>query len=112
VVIASEAYAPFYAAMRRRHGYCGPYRLGIAIGEAGADLPNPYTKARSRKNFDDGIVVGQRRRAREAAESDIRIAIWNAARESGMAQDPALALIERVMAQPAMRRAINAGFAL
>jgi hypothetical protein len=106
--VGDARYAPFYADMRRRCGYCGPYRLGIAIGEAGEDLPNPYTNPKSAKVFADGLLAGHERRRRDEAERDIRIAIWNACRTGGMGQDLSQALIQRAMSEPAMRRAIQA----
>lgn len=103
-----DQYEPYRDTMRRKHGYCGPYRLGIAIGEDGADLPNPYSKPASARQFEDGRRVGRHLRAREEAERNIRIAIWNAARDGGMQQDLAQALIQRAMNEPLIRRVIDA----
>lgn len=104
----TDLYEPFRAEMRRRHGYCGPYRLGIAIGEAGSDLTSPrgYTP-RSIQQFDAGRKVGEARRNREEAEREIRTAIWNACRTGGMRDDLSQALVRRAMEEPLMRRAIG-----
>ena len=104
---ADERYQPFRDAMRRKHGYCGPYRLGIAIGEAGEALPCPYENPRSFDQFEAGRKVGIWLRARHQAQVDIRTAIWNAARNGGMGQDAAIALVERAMQEPTMMRAIQ-----
>lgn len=106
--IGDERYRPFRDAMRKKHGYCGPYRLGIAVGEAGEDLPNPYAKARSAAQFDAGLRVGAWLRARDEAQRNIRIAIWNACRNGGMGQDVSQAIVVRAMDEPLMRKAIDA----
>jgi hypothetical protein len=63
--------------MRERYGYCGPYRLGLAVGGAGVKLPPPpyYTK-RARKQYQQGIVW---------AETEARLsAIAAAVEEEGL----------------------------
>lgn len=56
-----EDYEPYREVMRQRYGYCGPYRLGIAIGEAGAALNNPYSEPAASRQFWQGVMVGQER---------------------------------------------------
>ncbi len=46
--------------MHRKHGYCGPYRLGISVGFYGEELPCPYSNPRSVKTYNDGIEAGKR----------------------------------------------------
>lgn len=58
-----EDYEPYRDVMRRRHGYCGPYRLGIAIGEAGVRLDCPYTYPATVRQFWEGVAVGRERDA-------------------------------------------------
>lgn len=38
----ADLYAPFRAEVRAKGQRCTPFRLGIAVGRAGAALPNPY----------------------------------------------------------------------
>lgn len=53
-----------YAAIARSKGQtCTPYRLGIAVGEAGDDLPSPYRAgSRGESCYHAGINEGRRRR--------------------------------------------------
>lgn len=66
-----DRYEPYRAVMRAQHGYCGPYRLGIAIGEAGVRLPNPYERARARAQFDAGVLNGRERQAEKLARTAV-----------------------------------------
>lgn len=55
-----DLYEPYRSTMRMQHGYCGPYRLGIAVGQAGADLPGPYAAGtRGEKNYLEGVRYGR-----------------------------------------------------
>lgn len=68
--MATDPYEPFRIVMRQRHGICGPYRLGIAIGEAGmADElpPPPHYQEFGRKIFAAGLEAGKRRAAEHGA---------------------------------------------
>lgn len=41
---------------------CSPFRLGIAVGEAGANLPGPYAPgSRAAANYRDGFAWGRQR---------------------------------------------------
>jgi hypothetical protein len=57
-----DVYEPHRKKMRVKYGYCGPYRLGIAVGESGKNLPPPkhYVK-RAVNNYWLGVLVGQGR---------------------------------------------------
>jgi hypothetical protein len=60
-----DPYEKHRATMRARHGYVSPFRLGIAVGEAGENLPPPYARgSRGFKNFQDGVVAGRQNRER------------------------------------------------
>jgi hypothetical protein len=43
-----------------------PYRLGVAVGKSGANLPNPYTGARSANCYTAGVEWG-----REVARKEV-----------------------------------------
>lgn len=63
-------YQPFVDAVRAIWFHCTPYRLGVAIGEAGATLPCPYPRgSRGALNFLDGVRWGVQVRARRAVEA-------------------------------------------
>lgn len=53
-----DAYEPFRDAIRARGHVVNPWRLGYAIGEAGQELPNPYTTPRGAKLFREGLKDG------------------------------------------------------
>lgn len=55
-----EAYKKYRDQMHERHGYCGPYRLGVAVGEAGDDLPSPYEPGSKADNtYINGLEYGR-----------------------------------------------------
>jgi hypothetical protein len=45
-----------------------PFRLGLAVGHAGIDLPAPYLNLRSVKLYDAGLRQGREFRQRMIAE--------------------------------------------
>ncbi|MGV8822967.1 hypothetical protein [Methylibium petroleiphilum] len=61
-------FEPYRVAIRARFRSATPFRIGIAVGEAGAGLPSPYPPgSRGTKNYLDGIEEGKARRARAAS---------------------------------------------
>jgi hypothetical protein len=51
----------FYRAVARSGRWrLTPYRLGLYVGAAGADLPGPYTNAVVAATFRGGVQVGRR----------------------------------------------------
>lgn len=62
----SDPYDIHRVIMRQRHGYCGPYRLGVSVGECGEDLPPPpHYITKSVKTYLDGVEAGKRKRAHQ-----------------------------------------------
>ena len=45
-----------------KYGFASPFRIGISVGESGEALQNPYKNEKSRKNYADGVAVGEDRR--------------------------------------------------
>ena len=59
--MASDKYKIFRDRMNAKWGYCGPYRLGIAVAEAGEHLPPPpHYQPRSCEIYEAGIKTGLR----------------------------------------------------
>jgi len=53
---------------RREHGRLTPYRLGLTVGETGADVPCPYAEgSRGAKSYALGLEVGRRHHAMDQA---------------------------------------------
>lgn len=70
-----DEYEPYRVQMRKQHGYCGPYRLGIAVGRSGAVLPGPYAEgSRAAKNYADGVLYG--RDSMLGSKSEIEYQSW------------------------------------
>lgn len=55
----SDPYDFHRTMMRRKHGFCGPYRLGVSVGFYGDDLPAPYTHAQTIKSYEQGVSTGK-----------------------------------------------------
>lgn len=54
-----DPHAPLRAAKRDRWGYCGPYRLGIAVGEAGDYIPPPpHYQKHAALLYHQGLIIG------------------------------------------------------
>lgn len=69
-MVLPDIYEPFRAMMRSRWGYCGPYRLGIAIGEHGGGLgPPPHYREQSIRTFNAGVEAGLRSRAKKEGKT-------------------------------------------
>lgn len=60
----TDQFTPFRIHMQKRFGSCGPYRLGLAIGEAGLHwtAPSHYAE-RSIKMYETGHKQGKKNRA-------------------------------------------------
>jgi hypothetical protein len=59
-----EPYLKHRTAARKRFSFCSPFRLGIAVGEAGEDLPAPYpANSAAAARYDAGVDVGRDRAA-------------------------------------------------
>jgi hypothetical protein len=57
-----EPYLKYRTEARRRFSFCSPFRLGIAVGEAGVELPTPYSPgSKAADNYDAGVQVGRDR---------------------------------------------------
>lgn len=53
--------------VRAEGRYCSPYRLGLAVGAAGDNLPSPYAPgSRADHNYLDGVAYGRAERQIDA----------------------------------------------
>jgi hypothetical protein len=61
-VIPGPEYDVFRAAVRRKRWMVTPFRLGMAVGDAGADLPSPYPPgSRGTNCYLSGLAHGRAR---------------------------------------------------
>lgn len=64
----NDTIQPYIDRARRTHGRLTPYRLGLVVGEAGADVPCPYEPgSRGAKSYAFGLEVGRSHRAMDQA---------------------------------------------
>ena len=66
----TDAFEKHRQDIRDRGHLVGPWRLGVAVGKAGDDLPSPYSVARSSKLCSEGLKVGRRLCATAARKTD------------------------------------------
>lgn len=65
-----DPYAKYRDEIRAKGMTATPFRLGIAVGYAGAGLPSPYPKgAKGDQLYRDGLEFGRLKRAKEAARA-------------------------------------------
>lgn len=51
-------YARYLDSARVNWGRATPFRLGLEVGQGGADLPNPYSTPRARNCYVEGVKTG------------------------------------------------------
>lgn len=64
-----KEFATYINRARARYGRLTPFRLGVIVGEAGSDLPNPYPKTGTgHKQFDAGAEHGHKQSIKQRSQ--------------------------------------------